>query len=234
MLLRGLRGALLAGIRELIGNSKQENQALAVTGLGRGSTHPGAAHGEQDVRHAARQECLFRFAEQRARRAERTRITWARSREPPAPSPTPSPAADASAHPPVSILIVGGALTLVPFGVGVGYSLDSSSAQSEADRLAVETASTANDPADVAANAQCAPSSGAPPAACAELRDNLDHANRSQNIAVGSFIASGILAAGTLVTYFLWPSSRTSSDHAVRVAPWIDKRAAGSTLSVAF
>jgi hypothetical protein len=131
-------------------------------------------------------------------------------------------------------LIVGGALTLVAVGIGVGYSLDSSSARSEADRLAEETARTAK-PAEVARNAQCAPASGSPPAACAELQDNLAHANRSQDIAIGSFITGGVLAAGTLATYFLWPKKDVSSDHArIRVAPWFDRRAGGSTVTVAF
>jgi hypothetical protein len=131
-------------------------------------------------------------------------------------------------------LIVGGALTLVAVGIGVGFSLDSSSARSEADRLAEETVRTGNQ-ADVARNAQCAPASGPPPAACAELQDNLEHANRSQDIALGSFITGGVLAAGTLATYFLWPKKDVGSDHArVRVTPWLDRRAGGSTITVAF
>jgi hypothetical protein len=159
---------------------------------------------------------------------------------PVAPPPKPEPATsgavpqDSGTRAPASVLIVGGALTLVAVGVGVGYSLDSSSARSEADRLAEETARTGN-PTDVARNAQCAPASGSPPAACAELQDNLDHANRSQDIALGSFIAGGVFAAGTLATYFLWPKKDTASDHArVRVTPWLDGRGSGSTVTVAF
>lgn len=155
---------------------------------------------------------------------------------PPSPAPAPSSAApqDSGARAPASVLIVGGSLTLVAVGIGVGYSLDSSSARSEADRLAEETVRSGN-PADVARNGQCAPASGPPPPACAELRDNLDHANRSQDIALGSFIAGGVLAAGTLATYFLWPKKDVSSEHArVRVTPWIDQRGSGSTVSVAF
>jgi hypothetical protein len=155
---------------------------------------------------------------------------------PPKPLPTPTHAAvqDSEAHAPAFVLIVGGALTLVAVGVGVGYALDSSSARSEADRLSEETA-RGIDTMVVARNAQCAPLSGAPPAACAALQDNIEHANRSQDIAAGSFIAGGVLAAGTLATYFLWPKKDAGSDHSrLRVAPWIDKRAAGSTVSVAF
>lgn len=156
---------------------------------------------------------------------------------PPQPMPAPSSTAtprDSGVHAPASVLIVGGALTLVAVGIGVGYSLDASSARSEADRLAEETARAGN-PTDVARNAQCAPASGTPPAACAELQDNLAHANRSQDIALGSFIAGGVLAAGTLAAYFLWPKKDAGSEHArVRVAPWLDRRAGGSTVTVAF
>jgi hypothetical protein len=152
----------------------------------------------------------------------------------PSAQPSSSPVIDAGPHPPASVFIVGGALTLVAVGIGIGYSLDASSARSEADGLAEQTART-GEPSDVAAKRECAPASGTPPAACAELRDTLDHANRSQNIALGSFIAGGVLAAGTVATYFLWPKGTSGSDHArVRVAPWVDKGSAGSSITVVF
>lgn len=148
---------------------------------------------------------------------------------PPAAAPKPVEANDSGAHRPVSVLIGGGALTLVAVGIGIGYSLDASSAQSDADRYAAETAQGV--PANVVAqNAQCAPTGGTVPPACSALRDSLEQSNRSQNIATGAFVASGVLAVGTVVTYLLWPTGESKGDHArARVVPWTTGAAHGAT-----
>jgi hypothetical protein len=147
----------------------------------------------------------------------------------PLPPPEPATANDSGGHAPATVLIVGGALTLVAVGIGVGYSLDSSSARSDADRIAAELDQSASGNQ----SSQCALASA--PAACTELHDSLEQSSRSHDIALGAFIAGGVLAAGTLATYFLWPTEKPRAEHArVRVAPWVDRRGAGSSLAIAF
>jgi hypothetical protein len=148
----------------------------------------------------------------------------------PLPAPPPEPVSDSGGHAPVSVLIVGGALTLVAVGIGVGYSLDSSSAQSDADQITANLDRASN---GAPSSSQCV--QAAAPPECTELHDSLEQSNRSHDIAVGAFIAGGVLAAGTVATYFLWPREAPRSEHArVRVAPWVDRRGAGSSLAVVF
>lgn len=148
----------------------------------------------------------------------------------PLPAPQPAPMSDSGGHAPVPVLIVGGALTLVAVGVGVGYALDSSSARSDADQITANLDRSGN-----ASSTQCAPATGTPPPECTQLHDSLAQSNRSHDIAIGAFITGGVLAAGTIATYFLWPVEKPRSEHAsVRVAPWVDRRGAGSTLAVSF
>jgi hypothetical protein len=166
--------------------------------------------------------------------------TKAQEPAPSAPVPAPSvasrTAADAgtTTHRPTTILIVGGALTVVAAGIGAGYSFDSASAQSEANLLA-EDISRSSPSNLVTQNAQCAPPNGPPPPACARLHDELEHSRQSHDIALASFITAGVLAAGTLATYFLWPVEKLGSDKiGWHFAPWVGKSAAGSSFSVDF
>ena len=68
-----------------------------------------------------------------------------------------------------------------------------------------------------------------------ELHDALEHSRRSHDIAIGSFIAGGALAAGTLAAYFLWPVEKLGSDHAGwHFAPWVGTGVAGSSFRARF
>jgi tetratricopeptide (TPR) repeat protein len=182
-------------------------------------------------------EVVFVSGESRDERMETKQVE-----APVAAAPAPSqplaaatPPPDTTSPPPMTILIAGGALTLVAVGIGIGYTLDSSSAKNDADRLAEETALQGK-PSLVRENAQCNPPPGEPaaPPACAALRDSLDQSNRSHDIAVGAFVAGGVLAAGTVATYFLWPAQKQEKHASVRVAPWALGGVRGAELSGEF
>jgi hypothetical protein len=135
----------------------------------------------------------------------------------------------------VSVLLVGGGLTLVALGITVGYVVDASSAQSDADQLRDESRRT-GDPTLAAQNTQCSPPTGvsAPPA-CGPLQDNLEHQSRSYRIANGALMTTGILAVGTVVTYLLWPTVAPKPERTgVRIAPLIGRETGGAVVAGQF
>lgn len=151
---------------------------------------------------------------------------------PPPPAPvvrdTVPPARAPTAHAPPYVWITGGALTLVAVGVGVGFTLAASSAQNDADAASQKLDQSSG----AGQNTQCSNPNTAPPA-CGDLSDALDRRDQSRNIALGAFIGAGVLAAGTVAAYFLWPKKAGSEHAAVRMAPWIAK-AGGASLAVDF
>jgi hypothetical protein len=102
-------------------------------------------------------------------------------------------------------------VTLAALGTGIGFSVARGSA---ADRIAdaqheVDAASAAED--------QAVCGTAGEPAACAELQSAIrDHERATRNAAIG-FIAAGVGAGATLLTWALWPSERASA--AVQTAP---------------
>jgi hypothetical protein len=109
--------------------------------------------------------------------------------------------------------------------------LDASSAQKDADGY---TAALDQSPVPQQdKDSQCMDPATAPPA-CGSLRDSLDHRDRSREIALGAFIAGGVLAAGSAVAYFLWPSGGKKEQSAIRVVPWVAKTSHGASLRMDF
>ena len=116
-------------------------------------------------------------------------------------------------EPRTAALIVGGGLTAVALGVGIGFSLKGSGHEGDRTDLLV------------AAESDFGPSpcagSGSSRAVCAEIRDAADDRNGARGIANVAFVATGVLAAATLGAFLLWPSSGDASSTALHVAPVI-------------
>jgi hypothetical protein len=80
----------------------------------------------------------------------------------------------------------------------------------------------------------CAPALGAPrAAACSELDEAYETHDSSRNVALGSFIAAGVLAVGTGITYALWPTEPKSTPR-VAVALGAEGDARGATIRISF
>lgn len=121
--------------------------------------------------------------------------------------------------PPKTIaLIAGGAVTLIGLGVGIGFMLDASSAESDAEDLRKRAI------AEVGPGG-CAGSSAA---VCRDLQDANDHADSSGTLSTVGFIGAGVAGAATIAIYFLWPEEKRQST--VRVAPSIGRRDAGLSI----
>jgi len=65
---------------------------------------------------------------------------------------------------------------------------------------------------------------------CAALRAKVDTARSARSTAYVSFGAAGVLAAGTLITYLVWPGSRSSSA-AWTLGPW-RRKGGGSGVTI--
>lgn len=128
--------------------------------------------------------------------------------------------ASASARTPV--LIGEALLTVAAAGVGVGYGLKAQSDSSDAKSLSRRVTS------QVVASGQevllrnesaCASALSEVAADCAALRSKVESARSARSTATVAFIAAGVLGAGTLATYLLWPRPKSSSTSIV-VVPW--------------
>ncbi|HVW25534.1 MAG TPA: tetratricopeptide repeat protein [Polyangiaceae bacterium] len=108
-------------------------------------------------------------------------------------------------------LLGGSIAAAAALGVGIGYSLSANSLADDATRLRFQTAQE-GDPDLVKYGGQCAPPPGTPaPAACATLRATVNQMVEDQNIALGAYIASGVLTAATVVAFFVWPRDRSEA-----------------------
>ena len=138
---------------------------------------------------------------------------------PRAPS-TSKPARDSAALGAREIVLIGEAtLTVAGLGTGIGFSVARSSASQRVERAQrLVDASTAN------GTSGCQEQS-APPA-CAELRSALDDHEEAARLATVGFVAAGVGAAATVLTWALWPSDRSA------VTAGVDTRNGGATLSV--
>lgn|GEM_PF-856022 len=119
------------------------------------------------------------------------------------------------------------ALGVVGLGLGIGYTVGANNAAKD-----VSNAKTAS------GVSSCL---GANPAAdCSSRQSKEDARTRNSNIAVGSYVAGGVLVAAGVASYFLWPyltggpgresnpsASSQSSASAVPVMPWVSKDGAG-------
>lgn len=108
------------------------------------------------------------------------------------------------------VLVTGAGLTTVTLALGVVFSLKGSSANRDASDQKAEI--------DGRLGTNACGGSAVSTAECARLADTLDTRNGANSAAGVSFVAAGVLGAGTLATYFLWPRR---SGTAVTIAPQI-------------
>jgi hypothetical protein len=119
---------------------------------------------------------------------------------------------------------------VVAVGMGVAFSVKSNQDASTADsERAALIAGNATQPGKL----PCATSPGQMlPAPCATLQSQIDSANSAHNLGVGFYVSGGVLAAGAVATWLLWPSSKSAPEHAW-VRPMIG-RTTGVELGVSF
>jgi hypothetical protein len=133
----------------------------------------------------------------------------ASSPQPEAPSPPSDTAAPdtqekkASGMEPRTMVLIGGAaLTVVAFGLAGFYATQVSGDESE-----LTAAQRAIPPvAGRLASQWCAPAPPASAYACDHVSLESRRLERDQNVRNGMLIAGSVLAAGTVVTFFLWPN----------------------------
>lgn len=98
------------------------------------------------------------------------------------------------------ILVLGVGLTAVSLGIATGFTVKAGSADQEADRLRSEIGGPGW--------SQCTGSA-------ATLCDDLNSANEDREnaamVAKISWVLTGVLGAGTVATYFLWPETTTTA-----------------------
>lgn len=99
---------------------------------------------------------------------------------------------------------VGGGVTVVGLGAGIGFAIGSSSSYSKANDVAAAIVQHANtDPAVSNTAGLC---NHPPPdyvAACAKYQDDRDSGDSQKTIATVSFVLAGAAAAGTVIYYFV-------------------------------
>lgn len=127
-------------------------------------------------------------------------------------------------------LIVGLVLTASAAAVGTVFVLKSNAASRDASAAfdqAVILSDPSRDPSAVC---------GFPdrPAACDTAIALLDDKNRFRNIAIGSFVASGVFALGTGAMLLLWPKRTDDGKAAFRATPTFTRTGGGITLAGPF
>jgi hypothetical protein len=127
-------------------------------------------------------------------------------------------------HQTAKLVVVGAGATLTVAAAVVGtiYAVRASSSQSDIDRLKSQVI------ADLGGN--CASSSSG--SVCAELDRAIQDRNSANQVARAAFITSGVLAVGTVATFFLWPAEKASS--ATRITPSFDRYGGAITVQGAF
>jgi hypothetical protein len=104
-----------------------------------------------------------------------------------------------------TVVLIGGAvLTVAAATVGVVYTVKANRASDEAAQYDAIARSKV-DPAVAGQDNFCAPPPGMRPAECTDLENAVNERQRATNLAIGSYIAAGSFAVGTVATYFLWP-----------------------------
>ena len=154
---------------------------------------------------------------------------------PAAPAPTPirdAPREKSSGLPVRSVVLLStSAATIVAVSVGTVFALKAHGTAGRADAMGV--AIDQADPEAAKRDAACSqPTSGRRPPTCDELHDLRRKYDAEANIATAAFIGGGVLALGTVATYFLWrsddPGKPRSTGPAFRVTPWANSRGVGA------
>jgi tetratricopeptide (TPR) repeat protein len=137
------------------------------------------------------------------------------------PPVTPSPTFWTTGH---TIGVVGWALGA---GAGVAGVVFTSNANDAADRLSSLRAKS-NDP-DRACSGVSSPD-------CDARRTADEDRARNTNLAIASFVASGVLVAGATAIFFAWPDGSRAADRrgAPKLVPIFDRHARGVALSTEF
>lgn len=138
---------------------------------------------------------------------ERTRIELGRApKEPKTGSPAPGgdKRPEPAGHAKPIVVGTGAALTLVGATVAVVYMAKASNAESDAQALQQKRDA-------VYGPAGCLSSGGAGSQICTDLASKLDDRDAANRIESLAWIGTGVFAAATVATYFLWPASEPSS-----------------------
>jgi hypothetical protein len=101
------------------------------------------------------------------------------------------------------VLIGEATLAVAGLAAGIGFSIAKGNARDRAER-----AQQAVDPSDPNGSSGCP---GANPAACAELDDALADGKQASRFATVGFVAAGVGAAATVVTWVVWPTGSSVS-----------------------
>ncbi len=116
-----------------------------------------------------------------------------------------------------AVALTGGVLAALGYGVGVVSSVRAA----QRDRDAAELRQVA---VDTVGAGGCAEQPSA--AACADLSDNLDQRSRNQQVAIGGYVAGGVLTVTTLVAVAIWPRPKAEPGGSVAVGVRGDQGAA--------
>jgi hypothetical protein len=101
-----------------------------------------------------------------------------------------------------AVIATGAGLTVVAFAAGIGFNMKGASLDSDAHgRLANVN--------EQLGQGGCRYVGSASPL-CSDLDDLLDRRNRANRFATGAFVATGVLAAATVVTLIAWPKGKKS------------------------
>jgi len=122
-------------------------------------------------------------------------------------------------HPRTIAIITGAGLTAVALGVGVGFKLEGSSANSDADDFLTRAKSQYG-------SSPCSGPPGSSSDLCVQLANKRDERNDANLISNVSFYAAGALAAGTLGMFLLWPSEPERAGR-LKASPWVSPSARG-------
>jgi hypothetical protein len=110
---------------------------------------------------------------------------------------------------PRNSLLLGGSLaTLATLGAGINYSLRASSADDTVAAYRERTGASG-----------CVAPTGGVAADCADLRSALDRRDSASGTATAYYVATGVLAAGTIATLLLWPKDKGEAKAGVLLTP---------------
>jgi len=118
--------------------------------------------------------------------------------------------ASASSTAPKTYVLIGGTvLTAVALGVAVGYLIKANQLENDAQQT-LATARREAEESGLIPESACRAAPDVRPSGCGQLSDQWNDSDTALNIATGAFITAGILGAGTIATYFLWPDGEST------------------------